>query len=1073
MRLVYTDLQEDLTEILAQIAQKSADHGRRVFYIAPNSLSFDKERAVLSHLKGQASFAVTVTRFSQMARYFVLDSVQGQKQLDDSGLVMVFYRALMQLSDDDLRIFGRLRLEAGFIAQLVSLYQELQVAQMTVADLEGLNPPEKQADLEKIFAAVDDILANYAYQQETQIGQLLTAMRSKTWEQDLSAVTVIIDGFTRFSAQEDSLVSLMHDMGAEIVIGTYLSQDAMRSSFIEGNVYQASFQFIQDLAHRFEVKAEYLTSSLTYPEAFSRLSHLFEAKHAFTQTDLKLTESEHQALELWTMPSLQEEIEGVATAIRDYIYQGYRYKDITVLLGDVEAYRQSLGQIFDKYEIPYHLSYAHKMSSHPLVHVLDSLSRIFRYHLRQDDVRNLIKSGLYGQISQEDLDIWDDYVRYADIQGDAFFKAFTAGKKENYNLKQLNAIREKLMQPLAKLLHDKESSNGLGHLQRLVAFFADSHLEANLNQMVASEDEEEVLKTQEVFKSFSDILAQAQLLFSEESISMTQLLDLLASAMLNSTYRTIPATVDTVTVQSYDLVEPHANRLVFALGMSAQNFPKIAQNDSLLSDEERQLINESTDSDKRLDLPSQENNQKNLYTALSVFHAATEKLVLSQPRFKQEEEQTLSPYVQELLDFGLSMQNKSQSLTRLQPSDIGNAKSLLSRVLAHYQLAVPNSQEQETFWTVAGRYLRRYLEKAQLHLPAFDGQLTTKPVSQEVMRLRFPENEPLRLSASALTTFYDNQYRYFLQYVLGLEERASIHPDARQHGVYLHRVFERVLQDHSGIPFDQKMEKAISSTNQEVAFVDAYQGDWSGQYSLSRLETIARATGSVVAEDHFVLSQAEEKQFVLPLSEHLSVSGIIDRIDVLKDQERSGIVDYKSSKQAFDIQKFYNGLSPQLVTYIQALLQEEARLDKVFGAMYLQMQEPKVALQDVSQLSDAVSELQKDMLYQGIFLKEASPYLTSGPYAISSKSTFEEAEIETLLAYNRHLFERAEATIRQGHFAINPYTEDGKVVAGTQLKAITHFEANHHFSQARRWLTIPRKPKEAFFERIREELGHD
>ena len=34
-----------------------------------------------------------------------------------------------------------------------------------------------------------------------------------------------------------------------------------------------------------------------------------------------------------------------------------------------------------------------------------------------------------------------------------------------------------------------------------------------------------------------------------------------------------------------------------------------------------------------------------------------------------------------------------------------------------------------------------------------------------------------------------------------------------------------------------------------------------------------------------------------------------------------GVVDYKSGKNVFDIQKFYNGLSPQLVTYLEALRQ--------------------------------------------------------------------------------------------------------------------------------------------------------
>ena len=48
MKLLYTDIPYNITEILAEEAQIAAKAGKRVFYIAPNSLSFEKERAVLA-----------------------------------------------------------------------------------------------------------------------------------------------------------------------------------------------------------------------------------------------------------------------------------------------------------------------------------------------------------------------------------------------------------------------------------------------------------------------------------------------------------------------------------------------------------------------------------------------------------------------------------------------------------------------------------------------------------------------------------------------------------------------------------------------------------------------------------------------------------------------------------------------------------------------------------------------------------------------------------------------------------------------------------------------------------------
>lgn len=90
MRLLYTDISQSLTEILVNQAASFAKSGYRVFYIAPNSLSFEKERAVLEHLEEEASFAITVTRFTQMARYFTINSKRSGKTLTDNALTMFF-----------------------------------------------------------------------------------------------------------------------------------------------------------------------------------------------------------------------------------------------------------------------------------------------------------------------------------------------------------------------------------------------------------------------------------------------------------------------------------------------------------------------------------------------------------------------------------------------------------------------------------------------------------------------------------------------------------------------------------------------------------------------------------------------------------------------------------------------------------------------------------------------------------------------------------------------------------------------------------------------------------------------
>ena len=77
------------------------------------------------------------------------------------------------------------------------------------------------------------------------------------------------------------------------------------------------------------------------------------------------------------------------------------------------------------------------------------------------------------------------------------------------------------------------------------------------------------------------------------------------------------------------------------------------------------------------------------------------------------------------------------------------------------------TRKRRLFWSVAVRYLRKRLDKDQVLIPNVIDDVTTTKVDDQVMQLVFPGEEPLKLSASALTTFYNNQYLLFLALCFG------------------------------------------------------------------------------------------------------------------------------------------------------------------------------------------------------------------------------------------------------------------------------------------------------------------
>lgn len=1076
MKLLYTDIQYDMPEILINEASQAAKDGKRVFYIAPNSLSFEKERAVLEGLPEQASFAITITRFAQMVRYFTVSGTQQKESIDDKGLAMIFYRALSHFSSQDLKSFGRLRKDANFINQLVDLYKELKTSNLTVLDLSDLDSSEKQEDLIKIFTKVEEILRAGNYDNQSKIAFFADQLLSGDLDDSLRNLVLVIDGFTRFSAEEENLVTLLHEKGVEIIIGTYISQKAYKSTFSNGNIYQAGLDFMRSLVAKFHVKPVYVQSEGQSLEAFVKLSTLFESRHDFTLSDLTLTDSDKQHYAIWNVINQKEEVEYVAKAIRQKLYQGYRYKDMLVLLGDVDSYHLQIGKAFDKFEIPYYFGKSETMSSHPLVHFIESMDRVKRYNFRAEDVMNLFKSGLYGNCSQDQLDKFEQYITYADIKGQSkFFNAFTITKKSKFNLKELNKIRADLMLPLQDFVKAQKQL-GKSLLSKFQIFLEAILLPSNFEQLAFDSQEIEQEKHEQVWKTFTEILEQFHLVFGEQKLSLDEFLSLLGSGMTAAEYRTVPATVDVVTVKSYDLVEPHTNKFVFALGMTQSHFPKIAQNRTLISDDERARINQMTTDNSRFDIVTRENLKKNHFAALSLFNSATEELVITQPQISNEVEDTSSSYLLELEAIGVPVLEKGRNNLATNPEDIGNYKALLSRVIEINRSAIDQemTKEEQTFWSVAVRYLRRKLESEGITIPDVNDNLVTRKVTKEVLETRFPVEEPLHLSSSALMTFYNNQYLYFLRYVLGLQEIETIHPDSRNHGTYLHRVFELVMKDTSDNSFDNKLAHAISLTNQEISFKIRYEGDEESRYSLTVLEDIAKSTATVLQNDAQIQVESEEKSFELVLENTIKVRGIIDRIDRLKNGSL-GIIDYKSSRNTFDIQKFYNGLSPQLITYMQALKsnKNKSESDKIFGAMYLHMQEPKIDLASVQSLDKISENAHKELSYKGLFLDEYKEYLANGKYHLND-SIYNQEETDLLLSYNEKLYSDAGKSIKNGHFLINPYSSDGRSVDGEQLKAITQFEADRHMPYARQLYKLPRKDKrQGFLELMKTKIEEE
>ena len=1086
MKLLYTDIRTSLTEILTREAEELVAAGKRVFYIAPNSLSFEKERAVLECLSQQASFAITVTRFAQMARYLILNDLPAKTSLDDIGLGMAFYKCLAELDPKDLRVYGAIKQDPQFIQQLIDLYHEMTTAQMSFLDLESLTDEDKRADLLLIFEKVTAYLNQGQLAKGSQLSHLIDAIENDKVSSDFSQIALVIDGFTRFSAEEERIVDLLHDKGVEIVIGAYASKKAYTSPFAEGNLYQASVEFLHHLASKYQTPAQDYSQTHEKMDSFDKASRLLESSYDFSELSLEIDDEDRDNLQIWSCLTQKEELELVARSIRQKLHENSNlsYKHFRILLGDVASYQLSLKTIFDQYQIPFYLGRSESMAHHPLTQFVESILALKRYRFRQEDLINLLRTGLYTDLSQSDIDAFEQYIRYLGINGlPAFQQTFTKSHHGKFDLVRLNTLRLRILAPLETLFASRKQK-----AEKWKVFLKEGAVTKQLQDLTATMETLEQERQAEVWKAFCHVLEQFATVFAGSQVSLEDFLALLHSGMSLSQYRTIPATVDTVLVQSYDLIAPLTADFVYAIGLTQDNLPKIAQNTSLLTDEERQSLNQATEEEAQLLIASSENLKKNRYTMISLVNSARKQLVLSAPSLFNESESKESTYLQELVHFGFSRKEKRMNHKGMSKEDMGSYHSLLSSLVTYHQQGEMSETEQDlTFVKVLARVMGKKLEQQGLENPALPISPSSKQLTKDTLQALYPADKEFYLSTSGLTEFYRNQYSYFLRYVLGLQEELRLRPDARSHGNFLHRIFERALQLSDEDSFDKHLEQAIQETSQEREFEAIYQESLEAQFTKEVLLDVARTTGHILRHNPAIETIKEEANFggkeqafiQLDNGRSVFVRGKVDRIDRLKADGAIGVVDYKSSLTQFQFPHFFNGLNSQLPTYIAALKREGEQ--NFFGAMYLEMAEPVQSLMAVKSLAGAVVEASKSMKYQGLFLEKESRHL--GEFYNKNKANqLTDEEFQLLLDYNAHLYKKAAEKILEGQFAINPYTENGRSIAPyvQQHQAITGFEANYHLGQAR-FLEkldladgkrlVGEKLKQAWFEKIREELN--
>lgn len=1106
MEIIYTEITQDLTDFLLEKAKKALRERKKVYYIVPSSMSFEKEKDILERISSgedTAVFDLLVTRFKQLPYYFERkDRSKGDKiELSKAGLSMLFRKTLRSFEKEELPLYHSLQNSTAFLEMLVNLRAELLTANLNFEDL-----PEspKNDELASILSRFEEELTT-SYANFSEFQHFTQEVFKEKFTRELRNSVIIIDGYTRFTAEEELFISAVQEQVSELIIGTYASKKDYKLTDFSLSVYSDALEVIERFRKKFSAKVSFV-EKMKRESVNDRLTHLLEMETNFLREKEKIefTHKDREHFEIWEAENQTAEIEAVAKDIRHKIAQGASFKEFTVLVGDIDSYAIPVQETFDLYDIPFFYAQEESMSQHPIIVFLESLYAVKKNNYRTDDVINLLKSKVYSSVNfdQENLDYFEYYVNKYKIRGRKRF-ATPFDEKEFLELEKVEQLREEILGETSALQlflvgsAEKTGKSWINHFQK---FLKEGNVLENINLLYnqAELEDNHILadKYEQVWKLLLSNLMEFQAIFAQQKMKLLEFLDLILAGLKNAKYRQIPANVDVVNVKDYELVEARTNKYIYAIGLTLANFPKTKKNSSLLSDDERAVINQNTSHEdfRFIEQLTVSNYSKNTFTSLSLINAATEKLVLSTPQIYANVQDDISPLLQFFMEHtkeGETIKREVSSVNLNETVEhIGNTRSLISNIgkIEHLLEQTEEIEEDKrSFWSSLFRILIKENPDFQKLIHNLEQDIAPVALTAETVKEVY--NDKIHASVSSFERFYNCEYQYFLEKTLKLESFENIDLNSKVVGNFFHEVFEKLLvtPNLNSDNFDEQLESVLQEVDSNYARY--FRQDATAKFTWTNLGEIVKQTSVVLKkglENNQIKTLATESGFGLPKSElgnftieQINLRGRIDRIDQFFG-ESIGAIDYKSSQHKFDLSSAYDGTSLQFLTYLDVLRQTNVH-QKIWGALYLHMKNETINLSDVDYLGEIAGLLAKNMRYDGLILDEYKERITKDIHLvnINRNNVYSQAELESLLAHNEKNYVQAGQRIQQGEISINPVmTKEGIDKSGNvhgcrycPLKSICRFEANRHMTDYAR--EIGQKNRKEILEELKGECEND
>ncbi len=964
-----------LEEIRAELKRDPA--GPPLLFLAPKQATFQIERQLLADDSLPGYTRLHILSFDRLADFLL--TALGQpppRLLNDEGRVMVL-RALLARHHGQLQLFRASARLPGFALQLSGLLRELQRACITPAALEAAAAPHpgtplarKLADVAWMFREYLSWLAAEKLEDSDRLLDVATrALDDKAKSEGATARFggLWLDGFAEMTEQELALLRALVPWCAGATLAFCCEAEALeaRETFSPWSVVaQTARRCLSALAtvvpditpislvrdvekQRFSAAPElahlekHWASPVPFPGSAGILAGAFVPSDEIAPARMPAL----PGLRVLRASTPEAEVTFAAREILRHVRAGGRFRDVAVLLRQLEPYQDILRRVFTRYEIPFFLDRREPIAHHPLAELTRHAVRTIAFGWKQEDWFGLLKSGLAG-VPDLEIDWLENEALARGWEGQTWLEPIHIAEDAALT-ERLEALRQRTVAPLRIFQSSLAGAGGgqptglefAGALRELWRTFRVSE---QLEAWAEESSDSAVHAT--VWDQMEQWLQTIALGFAHQRVALRDWLPIMEAGLMGLTVGVIPPALDQVLLGSIDRSRNPDLHTVFLLGVNEGVFPAPPADPVLFTEADRGKLEVAL----RLGAGvRQQLAHERFYGYIACTRARHQLFVSFSDADRLGRKLTPSAFIAHLQRLFPQLVIEPATFDE---TDVRHASELIAPLLRAH--AAGDASAKKLIESPQFASLRRLADTP--FTP------TVAPLTGALVSRLYPS--PLVTSVSRLEEFAACRFRFFVTVGLRAKERLRHEMDARHTGTFQHEVLkefhelavpqfgswhrispaaarrlvreiaERLRPEFKNGVLLSTDRNRVESGNLISAledFIETIVG-WMQQYSFEPVAAELKFGGD---------GPLPAWELDLDNGRQLAFSGTMDRVDLLVDAERRVgrvvVMDYKSSARKIDAQLLAGGVQLQLFAYLAALRRLPAAV-KFFGVEHLE-----------------------------------------------------------------------------------------------------------------------------------------